>query len=122
MLLLLLTSSLALTSAAGGPDGANCLPGAWLPRGSDVDMCYNPGMDYDGSLVPDCAAFHGPSSNTSFFHVHEYGKRVPYQHPSLQIVASSGSAVPRAHASWSALPAILTQHPAQTAAYSSTAG
>lgn len=120
MLLLLLTSSLARTSAARGPEEANCLPGAWLPRGSDVAMC--PGMDYDGSLVPDCATLHGPDSNTSFFHVHEYGERVPHQHPSLQIVASSGSGVPRARASWSALPATLTQRPAQTAAFSSIAG
>ena len=95
-------------------------PGAWLPRGSDVAMC--PGMDYDGSLVPHCAALHGTDSNTSFFHVHEYGERVPHQHPSLQIVASSGSGVPRARASWSALPATLTQRPAQTAAFSSIAG
>ena len=74
MLLLLLAPVLsAAASAPRGPDQANCLPGTWLPRGTEVQMCSNPGQDYDGSLVPDCAAFQGPQYNTSFFHVHEYG-------------------------------------------------
>merc|ERR1719507_1170756 len=55
-----------------GPDDANCLPGTWLPEGSDVTMCNEPGHPYDGSKVPDCSAFHGQVNSTSFFHVHEY--------------------------------------------------
>ena len=119
---LLLLSSLASTSTAEGPDTATCLPAAWLPQGSDVAMCSNPGLDYDGSLVPDCSAFRGPGSNTSFFHVHEYGKIVPYHPPFLQIVASSGSAVLWVRVSWSAPPAITTRCPARTVAFSSTVG
>ena len=52
----LLLSSLASTSTAEGPDTATCLPAAWLPQGSEVAMCSNPGLDYDGSLVPDRTA------------------------------------------------------------------
>ena len=57
-----------------GPDDANCLPGTWLPEGSDVTMCNEPGHPYDGSLIPDCQAFHGQVNTTSFFHIHEYGE------------------------------------------------
>merc|ERR1712226_719364 len=61
-----------LVSSSRGPDDANCLPGTWLPEGSDVRMCDSPGYDYDGSLIPDCNAFHGQVNTTSFFHIHEY--------------------------------------------------
>lgn len=63
-----------LVSSSLGQDDANCLPGTWLPEGSDVRMCDSPGYDYDGSLIPDCDAFHGQVNTTSFFHIHEYGE------------------------------------------------
>ena len=70
--LLVLASGSSLPRA--DPDDANCLPGTWLPEGSDVTMCNEPGHPYDGSLIPDCQAFHGQVNTTSFFHIHEYGE------------------------------------------------
>ena len=47
-----------------------CEETSWLPPGS------NPGsgdcVQYDGSLVPNCAYF--LNNHTSYYHVHEYGK------------------------------------------------
>ena len=64
--------SLLLAGAAVAQNDENCLPGTWLPEGADWTSCAWPGVQYDGSKVPDCSAFHGQVNTTSFFHVHEY--------------------------------------------------
>ena len=65
---------LAFVGLSVSPNVENCLPGTWLPEGSDWTFCAEPGVAYDGSKVPDCSAFHGQVNTTSFFHVHEYGE------------------------------------------------
>jgi hypothetical protein len=64
---------LAAISQAAGQDHENCLPGKWLAAGSEVTFCGEMPIEYDDSLIPDCAQFHGEVNTTSFFHVHEYG-------------------------------------------------
>ena len=64
--------SLLLAGVAIAQNDENCLPGTWLPEGADWTSCAWPGVQYDGSKVPDCSAFHGQVNTTSFFHVHEY--------------------------------------------------
>merc|ERR1712121_461432 len=68
---LTLTLSLTLTLASGLTYDHNCLPGAWLPEGSEIDMGEDC-LEYDGSLLPDCSKFSGQVNTTSFYHVHEY--------------------------------------------------
>ena len=66
--------SLLLAAAEVAQNEEICLPGTWLPEGADWSFCAVPGLEYDGSKVPDCSAFHGLVNTTSFFHVHEYGE------------------------------------------------
>ena len=90
--------SLLLAGAAVAQNDENCLPGTWLPEGADWTSCAEPGVEYDGSKVPDCSAFHGQVNTTSFFHVHEYGEILGPGLTYPQIAASTGCAALRVRA------------------------
>jgi hypothetical protein len=64
----------AVITAAAAESNKNCLPGTWLAEGSEVTFCEAMNVEYDGSLLPDCEAFHVQVNMSSFYHVHEYGE------------------------------------------------
>ena len=57
-----------------GPCLEKCPPATWLAEGAEPGSCGTFGVLYDGSKVPDCSALQGQDSNTTFYHVHEYGE------------------------------------------------
>ena len=57
-----------------GPGLEKCTPATWLAGDAEPGSCGTLGVLYDGSKVPDCSALQGQDSNTTFYHVHEYGE------------------------------------------------
>ena len=78
MVLLLSFVVLVVAIAGGrgevGPGLEKCPPATWLAGGAEPGSCGTLGVLYDGSKVPDCSALQGQDSNTTFYHVHEYGE------------------------------------------------
>ena len=98
-----LVFSVAIFLGVGLTAGQNlvCQKEVWHP--ADSNPPYNHEcMEYDGSLIPDCDYF--LNNYTSYYHVHEYGKRYLYQkmlmlnYFVIKIAPSSGNVVPLDHA------------------------
>ena len=69
-----LVGCLSSSRAEVGPGLEKCPPATWLAEGAEPGSCGTNGVPYDGSKVPDCSALQGQDSNTTFYHVHEYGE------------------------------------------------
>ena len=61
---------LLLASLAAG-QSLYCDESRWLPEGTEYVGCAE-GVEYDGSLIPDCKWF--LNNVTSYYHIHEYGR------------------------------------------------
>ena len=70
----LLVAGIAGIQGEVGPGLEKCPPATWLAGDAEPGSCGTLGVLYDGSKVPDCSALQGQDSNTTFYHVHEYGE------------------------------------------------
>ena len=72
--LCLLVVGIGVSQGQAAPGLGQCPPAFWLPEGAEYTSCGTHGVLYDGSKVPDCSALQGQDTNTTFYHVHEYGE------------------------------------------------